>query len=414
MLERPIPARLATMLGALALTACAGGRPAPEAAEAGARAPRPVLESVRPARPDDRAAAARSAWLERQAAARSGQPPASAPPQPAAAGATQPGSPGKLLIFSSSTGHVPIGDVKRSTARTPEQREAERVAELERALEAERAREQRPEQAGPEPPGSPRTAPPGLETSVLSAPFAPSPPELDPARLSTETTSVPAGSWGNAEDLPVLRRSLDADGNGRPEDVRYYEVGSDQLLRREEDRDLDGNTDSWIRYERGAAVERVLDSDGDGRPDEWEYYSNGRMTRREIDSNHDDSRDITYLYRNDSLSEVRRDTDADGAIDRVEKFEHRQRVQLVEDANRDQRMDTWTSYRIVAGEEVVARIERDPQGRGKPTVFETYRAAPGKPVLERLEEDTDGDGAIDVTKDYQRDGSPSPEPVAPL
>jgi hypothetical protein len=35
-------------------------------------------------------------------------------------------------------------------------------------------------------------------------------------------------------------------------------------------------------------------------------------------------------------------------------------------------------------------------------------------VLEKREEDVDGDGAIDVTKDYQRDGSPSPEPVAPL
>jgi len=47
-------------------------------------------------------------------------------------------------------------------------------------------------------------------------------------------------------------------------------------------------------------------------------------------------------------------------------------------------------------------------------VFETYRAAPGKPVLEKREEDVDGDGAIDVTQEFQPDGTPVAEPVAPL
>jgi len=415
MLERPIPARFARAIaGVLLFAACAGGRSAvPEPAEPGAGAPRPVLESVRPARPDDRAAAARAAWLERQAAARRGEPAPNAPSAAGTATPSQQGSPGKLLIFSSVTGHVPVGDVQRSTARTPEQRESERVAELERALEAEREREQRPQDAGSDVPAPPQAAP-GSESGVLSAPAAPVPPELDPAQLSSETTSVPAGSWANAEDLPVVRRSLDVDGNGRPEEVRYFEIETDALLRREEDRDLDGNTDAWSRYEQGVLVERVIDTNADGRPDEWEFYSNGRMTLREIDSDHDGTRDISYRYRNDSLAEVRRDTDADGTVDRVENFEHRQRVQLVEDANRDQRMDTWTTYRVVGGQEVVARIERDPQGRGKPSVFESYRAAPGKPVLEKREEDVDGDGAIDVTQEFERDGTPVPEPVSPL
>ena len=373
-----------------------------------------MLESVRPARPDDRAAAARAAWLERQEAARRGAP--AAPSAPAAAGTATPGqkgSPGKLLIFSSVTGHVPVGDVQRSTARTPEQRENERVAELERALEAERAREERPQEAGSDV-SAPPPAAPGSESGVLSAPVAPAPPELDPAQLSSETTSVPAGSWANAEDLPVVRRSLDADGNGRPEEVRYFEIETDALLRREEDRDLDGNTDAWSRYEQGVLVERVLDTNADGRPDEWEFYANGRMTLREIDSDQDGARETSFRYRNDSLAEVRRDTDADGSVDRVENFEHRRRVQLVEDANRDQRMDTWTTYGVVDGQEVVARIERDPQGRGKPSVFESYRAEAGKPVLEKREEDVDGDGAIDVTQEFERDGTPVAEQVSPL
>jgi len=374
-----------------------------------------VFESVRPARPDDRAAAARLAWLERQAAARRGEPAPSSPALAAAGAAatSEMGSPGKLLIFSSVTGHVPVGDVRRSTARTPEEREKERVAELERALEAEREREERPQETGSEV-SSPPPADSGSGASVLSAPAAPALPELDPAQLSSETTSVPAGSWTNTQDLPVVRRSLDADGNGRPEEIRYFDVETNALLRREEDRDLDGNTDAWSRYERGSLVEHVIDTNADGRPDEWEFYANGRMTLREIDSDQDGARETSFRYRNDSLAEVRRDSDGDGSVDRVENFEHRKRVQVIEDANRDQRMDTWTTYRVVGGQEVVARIERDPQGRGKPSVFETYRAAPGKPVLEKREEDVDGDGAIDVTQEYERDGTPVPERVSPL
>jgi hypothetical protein len=417
MFERPIPMRaLLALAGVLPLSACAGGgSAAPEPRETAAASPRPVLESVQPTRPDDRAAAARLAWLERQAAARKGRPAASAPvPAPApTADETQRGTPGKLLIFSSVTGHVPVGDVQRSTARTPEQREKERVAELERALEAEREREQRPQEAGSDV-SSPPPAAPGSVSAVLSAPAAPTVPELDPAQLASETTSLPAGSWANAQDLPVLRQSLDADGNGRPEEVRYLDVQTGQLLRREEDRDLDGNSDAWNRYEANALVERVIDTNADGRPDEWEFYSNGRMTLRDVDGDQDGNKDVSYVYRNDSLAEVRRDTDGDAAVDRVESFERRQRVQLIEDANRDQRMDTWTSYQVVGGQEVVTRIERDPQGRGKPSVFETYRVAAGKPVLEKREEDVDGDGAIDVTQEFERDGTPVPEEVSPL
>jgi hypothetical protein len=290
-----------------------------------------VLESVNPARPDDRAAAARRAWLERQAAARRGAPAPSAPP---ASTGTEKGTPGKLLIFSSVTGHVPVGDVRRATTGSPEERESQRVAELERALEAERAREERPQSAGSDDPARPAT--PDAESAVLSAPAAPPLPELDPALLVSETTSVPAGSWANAEDLPVLRRSLDKDGNGRPEEVRYFDVETTALLRREEDRDLDGNTDAWSRYERGELVERVLDTNADGRPDEWETYASGRMTAREVDADHDGKKDAIYRYRYDSLVELRRDTDGDGAIDHVE-------ISSVACACRRSRMRTGTN-----------------------------------------------------------------------
>ena len=64
-------------------------------------------------------------------------------------------------------------------------------------------------------------------------------------------------------------------------------------------------------------------------------------------------------------------------------------------------MDTWTTYRVVDGEEVVARIERDTGGSGKPDVFETFDARGGKAVLTKREEDKDGDGNIDITSIYE-------------
>jgi hypothetical protein len=414
MLERPAPALLSAIVVGWLLMACASAKPpASGPAQPGGSQPRPVLESVNPVSPEDRAAAARRAWLERQAAARRGGASPSAPAPPAAAAGIEKGTPGKLLIFSSVTGHVPIGDVRRPTAGTPEERENQRTEELERALEAERAREEQPQKAGSDVSAQP-PASPDADASVLVAPAAPPLPEIDRSLFVCGPTSVPAGSWDNAEDLPVVRCSLDRDGNGRPEEIRYYDVDTNELLRREEDRDLDGNTDTWSRYEHGELVMRVLATDADGRPDEWETYANGRMMERDVDTDHDGNKDAIYIYRYDSLVEVRRDTDGDGKIDHVEHFEHRMRVQAIDDTNGDERMDTWTTYQVVAGKEVVVRIERDPKGIGKPTVFETYAATPGPPVLLKREEDLDGDGTIDVTRQFEPSGAAVPEKPAPL
>ena len=384
MFERPIPARLVLAhapAGSCSWPAPAGDRrrPSPRSRARGRR-----VRCSSPCAPPVPTIARRpraAAWLERQAAARRGAPAPSAP-APAAAGAAtaiEKGTPGKLLIFSSVTGHVPVGDVQRSdgaharsSARTSawpsssgRSRRSARARSARRAPGADvSARRQRR---------------PAAESAVLVGARRAAAPR---ARSGTARRARPPACRREAGTTPRISRSCAAasiaDGNGRPEEVRYFDVETNALLRREEDRDLDGNTDTWSRYERGALVERVLDTNADGRPDEWEFYANGRMTLREVDAITTASKDAIYRYRNDSLAEVRRDTDADGAIDHVENFEHRQRVQMIDDANRDERMDTWTTYRVVDGQEVVVRIERDTQGRGKPNVFETYRAAPGQ------------------------------------
>jgi len=61
----------------------------------------------------------------------------------------------------------------------------------------------------------------------------------------------------------------------------------------------------------------------------------------------------------------------------------------------------WTTFRAVDGDEVVARIEKDETGDGKPNVFETFTTHNGEPVIAKREEDKNGDGTIDVTSIYE-------------
>jgi hypothetical protein len=51
---------------------------------------------------------------------------------------------------------------------------------------------------------------------------------------------IAKGAWGNDEKLDVLARSVDADRDGKPEEVRYFDAVSGQMLRHEVDRDYDG------------------------------------------------------------------------------------------------------------------------------------------------------------------------------
>jgi hypothetical protein len=76
-------------------------------------------------------------------------------------------------------------------------------------------------------------------------------------------------------------------------------------------------------------------------------------------------------------------------------------VRTLEDADKNQKIDTWTTYQVSEGQEVISRIERDSDGNGSPDVFETFEAQKGRPVLARREEDKNADGKIDVTSVYE-------------
>ena len=241
----------------------------------------------------------------------------------------------------------------------------------------------------------------GAETSPRAAPRTPIPRDLPPAIFDEEKVVVPEGEWGSNKRMTLLRRVLDADGDGNPEIERYVDPKSHLMIRQIEDRNYDGVQDAWSDFEWGAVTLRVLDSNDDGKPDAWESYADGRMTRREVDRDDDGVRDAFYIYEGDSLTKERHDSNNDGKIDLVMSFQARRRVQSEEDRNHDGRMDRWTTFRTSSGLELPIRIERDSKGRGFADTFEHFSAVDGKAVLVRREEDMNGDGKIDVVSLYE-------------
>jgi len=238
-------------------------------------------------------------------------------------------------------------------------------------------------------------------TDPRAAPPVPEERDLPDYVFDEETVKVPRGRWGNDASLTALRRSLDADRDGNPEQVRWFDAQSGAYLRKEEDQDYDGQMDAWSAYRGGELVSRELDTNGDGRPDVWERYGGGRMTSRETDRNHDGERDAFYVYQGDSLLQERHDTDYDGRVDFQVEYRDRRRVASEEDSDKDGRMDTWTTYAPAGDEDVVTRVERDASGDGEPDTFETYEQEDGDTVLVRREEDKNGDGVADITSIYE-------------
>ena len=100
-----------------------------------------------------------------------------------------------------------------------------------------------------------------LETRAdpRSAPTAPRERDIPTAVFERESVEIPKGRWGNDRKLEVEQLSLDADEDGKPEELRFVDQRTGQLVRREEDRNYDGSIDAWSRYESGVLVERTLD-----------------------------------------------------------------------------------------------------------------------------------------------------------
>jgi hypothetical protein len=346
---------------------------------------------------------------------RGADPPVSArqpsePPDPSESeAATAPierttGSPGRLLVYSAITGHIPVED-QTGPGMSYAQREASRAALLEAEIEEELRR-------GAGPSGEPETgvieAPSPTEEEDLNrranpmiAPAAPTERELPDAIFEDSDVTIAEGAWGDNEEQRLVQRNLDVDEDGRPEQVLYVDPASGVVVRQEKDSDYDGQIDVWQTYEGGELASRAEDSNGDGAADVWESYYRGRMVERTVDRDTDGVQDAFYRYDGDILAEERHDSDSDGRVDRVVTYNDLHRESTLEDSSGDGEVDTWTTYQVVDGQDHVARIERDQHGTGQPSLVEIYEVQDGKALLARREEDVNGDGSIDVVSIYE-------------
>jgi hypothetical protein len=233
------------------------------------------------------------------------------------------------------------------------------------------------------------------------APRAPVDRDLPVAIFDSEEIEAPPGTLGNSDPMLVIKRSLDADRDGNPEQIRYVDKDTGEMLRKEADRDYDGTLDTWQTYTDNSLDERTLDTNNDGHVDTWERYRGGRMIERVIDRNGDGGKDAFYTFSDGSLMEERHDRNDDGQSDLIVTYQGRQKARSREDRSGDGQIDTWTTYAVFDGLELPAVVKRDSDGSGKIDTIDRFETSSGKPILAKREEDTNGDGTIDVTSTYR-------------
>jgi hypothetical protein len=234
-----------------------------------------------------------------------------------------------------------------------------------------------------------------------TAATTPVPRKIPLILFESEEIEIPPGQWDNAEPLTVIRKTLDADRDGIPEQIHFFDPKTGALIRRNADRSYDGKIDSWEQFADGSMIERRLDTNRDTRVDVWESYREGRMSERSVDRNDDGAKDAYFTYAGNTLAEERHDLNGDGQIDRIVIYRDGIKIRSQESREGDGHIDTWIEYAFVKGAEIPKRIERDSDGSGKVDMVETFNTSSGRSVILQREEDQDGDGEMDVKSSYR-------------
>ena len=288
-------------------------------------------------------------------------------------------------------------ETERAASRDLEQALSEARALEEELFRIHRNPETRDTSISPLAPPEPEAAKGWDHDPRIAAPV-PGEREL-PADIFDRSNEVIApGTWQNEQEIRVVRLVLDADGDGKPERIRFLDRKSGDPIREESDRNYDGVLDAWKSYRGGEVVGLILDENDDGNPDVFETYGNGLLVIRELDRDDDGVRDVFYRYRGDSLFEEGHDANNDGVVDLRILYENRRRARAEEDVDRDGRMDLWTRYSEQSEE--ITEIDQDRAGRGFADTFAFFQIQDGKAVLVRRERDLNGDGQIDVVSFY--------------
>jgi hypothetical protein len=272
---------------------------------------------------------------------------------------------GVMLVYSAITGQVPFqssgggggygggygypgsGDEEREAELEDElEREVARGDALEDEIDAELKRQEELLQQIEQQEKVSDTAAAAIPASISDenlatradpriAPKAPSDRELPAAIFDESRATIPKGQWGNPREMTVVKRSLDADRDGKPEEVRFFDAKGGLIIRKEQDQDYDGVIDTFTTYEGGVLVARQLDRDNNRKLDTWETYAAGTMTARAVDRDGDGVKDAFYTFSGDSLTEERHDANNDGKPDLAVFYAQRKRTRSEEDRDRD-------------------------------------------------------------------------------
>lgn len=144
------------------------------------------------------------------------------------------------------------------------------------------------------------------------------------------------GYVGEGDDRKriLLCREMDTNFDGVKDVVRTYgDLG--QKLTEQADSDYDGKIDTWITFGSSRPAKMELDTDGDGEPEETRYYVAGILSRAQRDTNSDGKPDWFEVYRDGRLDRIGIDSDFDGQVDRWDRDEVRAREEFAQEASEE-------------------------------------------------------------------------------
>jgi hypothetical protein len=123
----------------------------------------------------------------------------------------------------------------------------------------------------------------------------------------------------------IVCREIDTNLDGYKDVVRTFN-DKGEALHEEADSNYDGKIDTWITFASGRIAKEALDGDGDGQPEEWKYYSGGQLSRAERDTNKDTKADVFEFYVKGRVERIGVDVDFDGHVDRWDHDEMQRRL----------------------------------------------------------------------------------------
>ncbi len=185
------------------------------------------------------------------------------------------------------------------------------------------------------------SAPPRLQTAAR----AQAAPDANADGIVDRNEDGRIDLWIYREQGEIVRRVLDEDFDGRPDQTILYDRATHHVSRVEEDTDRDGNVDTWTDYQDGEVARRRGDTNHDGAVDTWTFYRNGEITRHEQDTTGNGFRDRVGFYTAGKLTREEQDTTGSGRADVIVYYDAEERmVRRDEDTDQDGRVDVISYY----------------------------------------------------------------------